>query len=261
MGKDWDRLWLSGASQTKPGIGDRAITWPAFNVNTPHGGANPTCDVCGGRLRGAKQCSCEQPHDHWKPLGPPRGSASRPETTESATDRAGRGENHGIHAGKPAFDLTIRHHGMQAWHEAWLRLVFRALVPGGLVKAFGGTRTFHRLGAAMEHAGFEIVGLEAWAYGSGFPKSLDVSKAIDAAAGATREVVGMKSDPRYMSPRTNSPAHMDRERGTDGGHGQGHPAAQVTAPATPEAAAWSGWGTALKPAWEPFLIGRKPETP
>jgi DNA modification methylase len=141
--------------------------------------------------------------------------------------------------------------------ETWAA-VFRVLKPGGHLLAFSGTRTQHRMVCAIEDAGFEIRDQIGWAYGSGFPKSLDVSKAIDKAAGVEREVVGMKPDPRYLSPRRNSPNHMDRARGVEGGHGDESDAATVTAPATPEAAAWQGWGTALKPAWEPICVARKP---
>ena len=72
----------------------------------------------------------------------------------------------------------------------WIPEALRVLKPGGHVLAFGGTRTFHRLTCALEDAGFEIRDCLSWLYGSGFPKSLDVGKAIDKAAGAEREVVG-----------------------------------------------------------------------
>ena len=104
--------------------------------------------------------------------------------------------------------------------EEWARECLRVLKPGGHLLAFGGTRTWHRLAVAVEDAGFELRDSIAWLYGSGFPKSLDVSKAIDKAAGATREVIGQH--------------------------------------ATPEAEQWSGWGTALKPAFEPIVVARKP---
>ena len=86
-----------------------------------------------------------------------------------------------------------------AWLAAWLRECFRVLVPGGRILAFGGSRVYHRMAAAFDDAGFIDVGLEAWSYGSGFPKSMSLSE------------VG-----------------------------------------------WSGWGTQLKPAWEPFIVGTKP---
>ena len=78
----------------------------------------------------------------------------------------------------------------QRWCEAWARECLRVLKPGGHLAAFGGTRTYHRLACAIEDAGFEIRDSLHWLYGSGFPKSLDVGKAIDKAAGAEREVTG-----------------------------------------------------------------------
>src|SRR5712664_47935 len=82
--------------------------------------------------------------------------------------------------------------GYQAWCEDWARECLRVLKPGGHMLAFGGTRTYHRLACAVEDAGFEIRDSLHWIYGSGFPKSLDVSKAIDKAAGAEREVIDSK---------------------------------------------------------------------
>jgi site-specific DNA-methyltransferase (adenine-specific) len=90
----------------------------------------------------------------------------------------------------------------------------------------------------------------AWVYGSGFPKSLDVSKAIDKAAGAEREVVGSyKGASNIGKESTNSYITTESGTATD---------VFITAPATPEAQQWSGWGTALKPALEPITMARKP---
>jgi hypothetical protein len=125
------------------------------------------------------------------------------------------------------------------WAEA-----LRVLKPGGHLLAFGGTRTWHRLAVAVEDAGFEVRDSIAWLYGSGFPKSLDVSKAIDKAAGAERQVV-------RVVPRTG------KEAGTYGAMAGNN---AETSPATPDAARWSGWGTALKPAFEPVVVARKPLT-
>jgi len=128
--------------------------------------------------------------------------------------------------------------------------LFRVLKPGAHACLFGGTRTFHRLAVALEDAGFEIRDCLSWLYGTGFPKSLDVSKAIDAAAGATREVIG-------PSPYAGRASSTDFGIINDDAW-QGGGARDLTAPATPEAARWNGWGTALKPAWEPVLLVRKP---
>ena len=139
--------------------------------------------------------------------------------------------------------------------ETWAACL-RVLKPGGYLLAFGATRTSHRIACAIEDAGFEIRDALAWCFGSGFPKSLDVSKAIDKAAGAEREEKGWRDSPAggiglaankqcpvcelwRFSP---NPCRCPRDSG----------------PATPDAARWSGWGTALKPAYEPVIVARKP---
>jgi site-specific DNA-methyltransferase (adenine-specific) len=129
----------------------------------------------------------------------------------------------------------------------------RVLKPGGHLLAFAGTRTQHRMAVRIEDAGFEIRDLIMYCYGSGFPKSLDVSKAIDKAAGVEREVVGSKLGQAGYSMADNGR--------TNAVYGDFHdPAAEcaITAPATPEAIQWAGWGTALKPALEPITMARKP---
>lgn len=137
------------------------------------------------------------------------------------------------------------------FHLAWAREAFRILKPGGHLLAFGGTRTSHRLMCAVEDAGFEIRDtILAWVYGSGFPKSLDVSKAIDKAAGAEREVVGSKST-RIPGGTIYAQDEWSQK------HRDAGPVA-VTAPATEEAKRWEGWGTALKPGHEPIVMARKP---
>jgi DNA modification methylase len=126
--------------------------------------------------------------------------------------------------------------------------IFRVLKPGGHVAAFGGTRSYHRLACAIEDAEFEIRDQLAWVYGSGFPKSYDVSKGIDKAAGAEREVVGIHHRHGGGSEDSGS---MSGPLGTGS-------ALPLTAPATDAARQWEGWGTALKPAWEPICLARKP---
>jgi site-specific DNA-methyltransferase (adenine-specific) len=148
-------------------------------------------------------------------------------------------------------------HSFQVWAEGWLRLCFEKLSPGGVIKVFGATRTFHRMTAAMESVGFEDLRVEAWAYGSGFPKSLDVSKAIGLrAGGAVREVVGTRT-------LSGNAAQTTKEKGgtyASNTNSRGVPPKEIpiTAPATEAARQWEGWGTALKPAWEPFIVGKKP---
>jgi site-specific DNA-methyltransferase (adenine-specific) len=140
--------------------------------------------------------------------------------------------------------------------EVW-RQAFRVLKPGGHVLAFSGSRTYHWMTCAIEDAGFDIRDQIMWVYGSGFPKSLDVSKAIDRAAGAEREVVGL--DEAWIK-RTGMSAGEGTATFTTSAFGSasGPNAGRITAPATDAARQWSGWGTALKPAHEPICMARKP---
>ena len=139
--------------------------------------------------------------------------------------------------------------GVPFWAAA-----YRVLKPGGHLLAFGGTRTHHRLMVAIEDAGFEIRDCLMWLYGSGFPKSLDVSKAIDKAAGAERETVGRKTTlPGLHRSRSTANHFTD-----DTWQGSDDAAQAITVPATDLARQWDGWGTALKPAWEPIIMARKP---
>ena len=131
----------------------------------------------------------------------------------------------------------------------WAEACYRVLKPGGHIAAFGGTRTWHRLAVAIEDAGFEMRDSLAWLYGSGFPKSHDVSKAIDKAAGAEREKI----------PATGG-LHNNARLNDDGWAKIGDAGALQDGPepATPEAEQWDGWGTALKPGHEPVVCARKP---
>ena len=218
-------------------------------------------------------------------------------------------------------------YNLDVWREA-----LRVLKPGGHVLAFGGTRTWHRLAVAVEDAGFEIRDSIAWMYGSGFPKSLDVSKAIDKkryaraevlkvtkwirdsrnAAGITnRDIDGafgfrgmaghwtsgmsqpsvptleqiptllrllgmalddVPSDVRdliwTLNGRKGQPGRnwlkrevigkYETDMGGLGGQRLGQSGGDISAPATPAAEKWQGWGTALKPAHEPIVVARKP---
>jgi site-specific DNA-methyltransferase (adenine-specific) len=139
-----------------------------------------------------------------------------------------------------SWDSTGIAYSVKMWDEA-----LRVLKPGGHLLAFSGSRTYHRMACAIEDAGFEIRDQIMWVYGSGFPKSLDVSKAIDKQAGVEREVVG--------SLKTNV--------GMQGGNftaGSQTGSVSITAPKTDKAKQWAGWGTALKPAHEPIVLARKP---
>jgi site-specific DNA-methyltransferase (adenine-specific) len=149
-----------------------------------------------------------------------------------------------------------------AFDPATWRAVYDTLKPGAYLLAFGGTRTFHRMAVAIEDSGFEIRDTIMWLYGTGFPKSHDVSKGIDKALGAKGT---------FGAPKSAAHAgwiDRGRMRGENGNAGWQRPcmddpeqvanAARVYEQATPEAAEWSGWGTALKPAWEPIIVARKP---
>ena len=212
--------------------------------------------------------------------------------------------------------------GIAFSQELWAE-IYRVLKPGGVVKAFGGTRTFHRMASAMEEAGFMGISVEAWTYGSGFPKSLNIGRAIDKQGGVQivqshqlkgitfaqtlqshRKAAGVsktemaswfpytevtknwerldngfrvpsESDFQVLKDRLGLPdslceglwAEDQRRLVSDGGAdrrgdgtviGLAH-TGKVWAPVTEEAQQWEGWGTALKPAWEPILVGRKPK--
>lgn len=132
--------------------------------------------------------------------------------------------------------------------ETWAA-AFDVLKPGGYLLAFSGTRTYHRMVCAIEDAGFEIRDQIGWLYGTGFPKSHDVAKAIDKAAGAEREVI---APPPYTRGKATQSYSDTRKVSHD------YQPLPITAPATDAAREWDGWGTALKPAWEPVVVARKP---
>ena len=136
-----------------------------------------------------------------------------------------------------SWDSTGIANSVEMWSEA-----LRVLKPGGHLIAFSGSRTYHRMAVAIEDAGFEIRDQIMWVYGSGFPKSLDISKAIDKAAGAEREVLRVLPSSRA---KASDSGFMMAEK-------------LETAPSTDAAKQWQGWGTALKPAHEPMVLARKP---
>lgn len=129
--------------------------------------------------------------------------------------------------------------GVEFWTEA-----LRVAKPGAHLLAFGGTRTYHRLACAIEDAGWEIRDCVMWVYGSGFPKSHDVSKAIDKAAGLLahegKNFRNVSEGVMALRPTVKPSEYVPPE------------------PQSDAARQWSGWGTALKPAWEPIIVARKP---
>jgi DNA modification methylase len=155
------------------------------------------------------------------------------QTSENLASPAGRSRATTGFMGK-AWDATVP--GIEFWREA-----LRVAKPGAHLVAFGGTRTYHRLACAIEDAGWEIRDCLSWLYGSGFPKSLDVSKAIDKRAGIDRnEAPHTRADTGFRIQSGGTPSR----------------------PAESDAARqWDGWGTALKPAWESIILARKPTAP
>jgi site-specific DNA-methyltransferase (adenine-specific) len=155
-----------------------------------------------------------------------------------------------------SWDSTGIAYSVELWREC-----LRVLKPGGHILAFGGSRTWHRLAVAIEDAGFELRDSIAWLYGSGFPKSLDISKAIDKAAGAVREVVtDVVSDlfGEREVRREKEAFGIGNTSDTFSGHADGAMFRELGDPITADAKKWQGWGTALKPAFEPIVVGRKP---
>ena len=139
------------------------------------------------------------------------------------------------------------------WEEC-----MRVLKPGGHMAVFAGARTQDLMGLSIRLAGFEIRDTLGWIYGSGMPKSHNISKAIDKAAGAEREEF---ADPRWEDryPNGNGGNH---NRGPNGIYGQAESVLgrklTTSNPVTESAKQWDGWGTALKPAIEPIILARKP---
>jgi site-specific DNA-methyltransferase (adenine-specific) len=144
------------------------------------------------------------------------------------------------------YDLTTKgKNDYQEWCYEWGKECFRVLKPGGHLLASNSPRMYHRMAIGLEDAGFEIRDQIMWVYGSGFPKSHNIGKAIDKIEGNDREVVG------------HNPNHRNTESdviplGFQGGRSDGT--------ITKGNSEWEGWGTALKPAHEPIVMARKPLT-
>lgn len=145
----------------------------------------------------------------------------------------------------------------QAWCELWAAQSIRVLKHGAHTLTFGGTRTYHRMACGIEDAGFEIRDQLAWVYGSGWPKSLNIRKAIDA------QILTGKTNSKGIKAANAARPGEGRIRATNQSNGlikNKETGARVIKDqsATVEGDAWHGWGTALKPAWEPICLARKP---
>lgn len=142
-----------------------------------------------------------------------------------------------------AYDFSPK--GMVAFHDwsrMWATEAFRVLKPGGYLLSFSSDRTYHRMTCGIEEAGFQIRHAIFWCFAQGFPKALDVAKAIDHHLGADRVKTGEHGGTLGVGGNAERAGSGDR----------------YDEPATPEAAAWEGWATALKPALEPVVVARKP---
>jgi len=235
MGKDWDKLgtsaWRTGAGMSDCGLGDRPTKWVSFGSGD---NANATCGNCGGRMRGKKRCECKSPD--WRVKGKPLGE-------RNAKAEQGR--------------------AMQEWHYQWAVEALRVAKPGAHLLAFGGTRTHHRLMVAIEDAGWEIRDCLMWLYGTGFPKSLDVSKAIDKAARGVPHGGSDPTSPNHGKYKGGCSESNVKGQGFGAGPGQFMSEQGIKDERELVAAAkqWDGWGTALKPAHEEIILARKPFPP
>jgi len=202
---------------------------------------------------------------------------------------------------------------MQDWHLSWLKEAYRVLKPGGPIRIFSATRTYHRVCKAVVEAGFEGLDLKAQIFASGFPKSLNIGKALDKAGGQSpqvqatvlrrkREAAGMSREEVALVVGCTVASVRDWEEGRARATGQplefitpsqeyrekladllgyssderkvvglsanrqgdktvlgvGHTGVLRTGGHTELAKIWEGWGTALKPAYEPIVCARKP---
>ena len=245
MGAEWDSFngeaWRAGAGMTAPGLGDRPNAWPSFGGDT----ANATCSRCKGRMRGKKVCECPEPA--WVVKGQPRQLQDSTYQTghygRNTSVRHGIGASYGTEGAK-----TSRAFG--EWCYQWAVEALRVAKPGAHILAFGGTRTSHRLVCALEDAGWEIRDEIMYLYGSGFPKSSDVSKAVDKALGKAAERAFKSVNPAQR------PYNTEHGETTSGWKAPTRP--DKTHPASPQAREFEGWGTALKPSYEPIVVARKP---
>ena len=149
-------------------------------------------------------------------------------------------------AAEQAWVRGRQNRALEQFNRNWLTEALRVLKPGGILKAFGGTRVFHRLASAMEDVGFADVRMEAWNYGSGFPKSHNVAVYMDR----------MLTEGKSRSIKRHGVGNLNGRFADAGKDFVSQSKAHTVS--TPEALPWVGWGTALKPSWEPVLVGMKP---
>ena len=142
---------------------------------------------------------------------------------------------------------------VEVWREA-----LRVIKPGGHLIAFSGSRTYHRMAVAIEDAGFQIRDQIMWVYGSGFPKSHNISKGIDKALGAEREVIGQKIRGDVQEAKSKGSTYSVADANKNNKAIFGYGVEDITVASTAAAQQWDGWGTALKPAHEPMVLARKP---
>ena len=163
--------------------------------------------------------------------------------------------------GKPVWSGNSWDGGDVAFRPETWEAIMRAMKPGAYLMAFGGSRTFHRLAVALEDAGFILVDTLMGVYGSGFPKSINVAANIDKIMGGSGQRIGPARNSTYDGVQRNPAKHGNpadqSHTGKRGLHSTPHGLPTVTLE-TPEGQRWDGYGTALKPAYEPILLCRKP---
>ena len=210
MGKDWDAPWKAGQPSREFNDIEKG-TLGGFTALPNHNRVNNLkCENCNKWKFSSNPCKCENPNF------------------------------------PPAKLMAMQ--GFQDWCEQWAKECLRVLKPGGHLLSFGGSRTYHRMACAIEDAGFEVRDQMMWVYGSGFPKSHNIAKALDKEAGVEPEVVGRNPNSREDSKKEDNLY----DAGTVG------KTAYLTKPTSDLAKKWDGWGTALKPSHEPIVVARKP---
>lgn len=149
----------------------------------------------------------------------------------------------------PPYELNFMNKGWDnsgvAFQKGTWEKCFKVLKPGGYLLAFGGSRTFHRIACAIEDAGFEIRDTIMWIYGSGFPKSMNIGLAIDKKNGVESIDTGI------ISPNGRPNSNKTNTLFEHGMVGKDFSIKQARNE-------WQGWGTALKPSYEPIIVARKP---